>query len=384
MVMLLLAIITCVYWLFVLVDATLGMKKLDKLEDVVEREEQFMNGPLVSIIVAAKNEAADIEGSLRTQLAQTYKNIEWIVVNDRSTDETGTIIDKLSTEDERIKPVHIEILPKGWLGKNHALYQGFHQAKGDYILFTDGDVYFKKDTVSKAMTYFIENSIDHLTLTPNMNVKDFWTKSFVTFFLFGFSYYKRPWKANDDKSKVAIGIGAFNLLSREAYVAIGTHEQIAMRPDDDLMLGVTIKKFGKKQRIVNAISHLEVEWYRSLKEAIVGLEKNTFAGLYYSYIMVLVSISGIFVSQIWPYLALFFTDGITRIFYLTSIVLLFFVYHQTANVMAKGALYYFAVFPISAALFMYCIARATLLIMLRGGIIWRGSFYSIKELKNKS
>ncbi|UTW70657.1 glycosyltransferase family 2 protein [Anaerobacillus sp. HL2] len=75
-----------------------------------------------------------MEASLRTQLAQTYKNIEWIVVNDRSTDETGTIIDKLSMEDERIKPVHIEILPEGWLGKIMRFMKVFLQAKGDYIL----------------------------------------------------------------------------------------------------------------------------------------------------------------------------------------------------------------------------------------------------------
>lgn len=378
--MFVLAFATCLFWLFVLIDATLGMRKLESLEDVQLGSD--LKAPLVSIIVAAKNEAKDIEASIQSQLNQTYQNIEWIVVNDRSTDETGHLIDKLSHNNNRVRVIHITQLPTGWLGKNHALYKGYLASKGEFILFTDGDVYFKENTIEKSLTYMTNKKVDHLTLTPDMNVKPFWAKAFVTFFLFGFSYFKRPWKANDDKSKVAIGIGAFNLLSREAYEAVGTHKSIAMRPDDDLMLGVRIKKVGRKQRIVKGQSHLNVEWYPSLKEAIIGLEKNTFAGLYYSYFMVLFSMTGIFLSQVWPFFALFFTQGTTQILYGISIILLFLVYQQTANVMAKGAIGYFIVFPISALLFMYCIARATVLTMLRGGIVWRGTFYSIKELKN--
>lgn len=358
------------------------MRKLESLEDV--RANTNVDKPLVSIIIAAKNEAKDIEGSIQSQLKQTYNNIEWIIVNDRSTDETGEIVNRLAEIDNRIKVIHINNLPNGWLGKNHALYKGYLASSGDYILFTDGDVYFKEDTVEKSITYFLEKDIDHLTLTPDMNVKPFWTKAFVTFFLFGFSYFKRPWRANNDKSKIAIGIGAFNLLSKKAYEAVGTHKSIAMRPDDDLMLGVSIKRIGGKQRIVKGQMHLDVEWYPSLKEAIIGLEKNTFAGLFYSYFMVFFSLSGIFISQVWPFLALFLTEGVTRFIYAISIFLLFFVYQQTANVMAKGAVFYFIVFPFSALLFMYCIARATFLTVKRGGIMWRGTFYSIKELKNNS
>lgn len=374
-----LAIITCFFWLFIFIDANVGMRKIDRLENVAINHNHKQ--PLVSIIVAAKDEAKKIEESLNSQLKQTYQNIEWLVVNDRSNDETGQIIDDLSRKDSRLKGIHIEALPSGWLGKNHALYQGYLKASGEYLLFTDGDVIFKEDTVAKSISYITDQKIDHLTLTPDMNVKPFWAKAFVTFFLFGFSYFKRPWKANDDKSKVAIGIGAFNLLSKEAYERVGTHKNIAMRPDDDLMLGVMIKKMGRKQRIVRGQSHLDVEWYPSLKEAMIGLEKNTFAGLYYNYFMVLFAISGIFISQVWPFLALFLTEGPIRLLYAVSIILLFFVYKETANIMAKGALLYFTVFPFSALLFIYSIGRSTVLTIFRGGIVWRGTFYSINELK---
>ncbi|WP_307794984.1 glycosyltransferase family 2 protein [Alkalihalobacillus sp. BA299] len=381
--MLFLAIITCFFWFVVLVDATIGMRRLEKLEDV-KMDHYFWNDPpLVSIVVAARNEEKNIGGSLRSQLQQTYKNIEWIVVNDRSSDRTGDLINEIRDEDERIRVIHIEELDEGWLGKNHALFKGYLSSKGEYILFTDADVYFKEDTVEKALFYMRTNNVDHLTLAPNMNVKRFWTKAFVTFFLFGFSYYKRPWKANDDKSKVAIGIGAFNFLKRNAYEEIGTHATIRERPDDDLMLGIQIKNTGKKQRLVSALEYLEVEWYTTLKEALIGLEKNTFAGLDFRYSMVLVAVSGLFISQLFPFLAIILLEGPTRIWYIFSILLLYLVYKQTANMMSKNALRYFFVFPISTMLFIYCIIRATLLTTIRGGIVWRGTFYSLKQLRKR-
>ncbi len=379
--MLYLAIFTFLFWFAVWLDAKIGMRKITKIEDVQENTSLQSRGPLLSVIVAAKDEEKHIEASLLSQFQQTYANIEWIVVNDRSTDQTGSIIDRMAKTEPRMRCIHIEHLSEGWLGKNHALYEGFLQSKGEYILFTDADIIFEKDTVSKAITYFQNQKLDHLTLAPNLKGSSFWTNAFVSFFLFGFGYFKRPWKSNDPKSKSAIGIGAFNLLTRNAYEEIGTHRNIKMRPDDDLMLGRQIKEAGKKQHLALALTHLQVEWYPDLRSALVGLEKNTFAGLFYSYFMVLFAISGLFLSQLFPFIALFVTTGTTQLIFLLSILMLFLAYNQTANKMAKGANIYLTVFPVTVLLFIYSIARATILTLYRGGIIWRGTFYSIKQLK---
>ncbi|MGD6993594.1 glycosyltransferase [Sutcliffiella horikoshii] len=379
--MLYLAIFTFLFWFAVWLDAKIGMSKITKIEDVQENTSLHSRGRLLSVIVAAKDEEKHIEASLVSQFQQTYANIEWIIVNDRSTDGTGTIINRMTKTEPRMKCIHIEHLSEGWLGKNNALYEGYLQSKGEYILFTDADIIFKKDTILKAMTYFQNQKLDHLTLAPNLKGSSFWTNAFVSFFLFGFGYFKRPWKSNDPKSKSAIGIGAFNLLTRNAYEEIGTHRIIKMRPDDDLMLGRQIKEAGKKQHLALALTHLEVEWYPDLRSALVGLEKNTFAGLFYSYFMVLFAISGLFLSQLFPFIALIVTTGTTQLIFLLSILMLFLAYNQTANKMAKGANIYLTVFPITVLLFIYSIARATILTLYRGGIIWRGTFYSIKQLK---
>lgn len=379
--MLYLAIFTLLFWFTVWLDAKLGMRKIAKLEKVQEDVDINKDGPLLSIIVAAKDEKERIEASLLTQFNQTYSNIEWIVVNDRSIDGTGDILDQLVQTESRMKVIHVKQLKEGWLGKNHALYEGFLQSNGEYLLFTDADILFQKDTISKAITYFQLKGLDHLTLAPNLKGSSFWTNAFVSFFLFGFGFFKRPWKANDPESKSAIGIGAFNLLSRTAYVGIGTHKRIKMRPDDDLMLGRQIKQAGKKQNLALALDHLQVEWYPDLRSALVGLEKNTFAGLFYSYFMVLFAISGLFLSQLFPFIALFATTGAAQLTFALSILMLFLAYNETANKMAKGANFYLLVLPVTVLLFIYSIARATILTFYRGGIIWRGTFYHLKQLK---
>lgn len=379
--MIYLAAFTCIFWFVVWVDAAIGMKKITRLEQIPINQKTINHGPLLSIIVAARNEQDHMKGSLQSQFSQSYPHIEWIVVNDRSTDQTGVILDQIAEKEPRMNVIHLSSLPSGWLGKNHALQQGFTASKGELILFTDADIYYEKDTIAKALSYLYQEELDHLTLAPNLKGKGYWTNAFVSFFLFGFSYFKRPWKSNDPKSKTAIGIGAFNLLTREAYLHAGTHEQLKMRPDDDLILGQKVKRAGEKQHLALAQKNLSVEWYPSLKSALIGLEKNTFAGLFYSYLMVLIAITGLFASQIWPYLALFMTDGATRILYAFSILMLFLSYNQTADKMTKGANKYFIALPITAVLFIYSIIRATILTAIRGGIVWRGTFYSLKELK---
>ncbi|WP_257984469.1 glycosyltransferase [Neobacillus cucumis] len=366
-------------WIVFLIDALLGFRNFDSLE----LENSLNSGPLLTVIVAARNEEKHIKDSLLSQLNQTYKNVQWILVNDRSTDTTGLIMEQLAREDSRMKVIHIKELPEGWLGKNHALYKGALQASGQWILFTDADVKYEKEAFAKALHYFERHNLDHLTAAPNLSASRFWLKSFVAFFLFGFSYFKRPWMANNPKSKIGTGIGAFNLVSKKAYESFGTHKKLKMRPDDDLQLGMKMKRAGYRQRIVSALRLLEVEWYGNLKEAFVGLEKNTFAGLNYSMGMVFFSIFGVFVTNVLPFLTIFASNK--------TIVLL-----SIGNIITSGVLYFiiikkmtvfspalFLVLPITALLFIYSIIRASFLTYKRGGIVWRGTTYRLSELREQ-
>ncbi len=372
--------LTLLIWIAATVDAAVGFRTLDSLEETVGTTE----GPLLSVIVAARNEGKHISESMHTQLVQTYKNVEWILVNDRSEDETGKWMERLKEVDPRVEVIHIESLPEGWLGKNYALFRGYQSASGKIMLFTDADVMYSPDAFSKAVGYFEENGLDHLTAAPNLSAKPFWLKAFVAFFLFGFSYYKRPWLANNSRSKTGVGIGAFNMITRSAYEQIGTHEHIRMRPDDDLQLGMKVKRTGLKQRIVTAMTLIEVEWYPGLKEALAGLEKNTFAGLHYRISMVLFSVFGVFVSQVLPFITIFSDNQALALLSLVNLAFLATLYIMVTKRMTRFSPWLFLALPFTATLFIFSIIRASYLTFKRGGIIWRGTKYTLAELrKNK-
>jgi cellulose synthase/poly-beta-1,6-N-acetylglucosamine synthase-like glycosyltransferase len=366
-------------WIVFLFDGLVGLRKIDPLE----KEKDLELGPLLSVVVAARNEEKQIAASILSQLEQTYKNVEWILVNDRSTDTTGTIMEELTKKDSRIRVIHIEQLPEGWLGKNNALYKGTLQASGKWLLFTDADVKYEQQAFAKALHYFERHQLDHLTAAPNLSAKVFWLKTFVAFFLFGFSYFKRPWLANNPKSKIGTGIGAFNLVLKEAYESFGTHEKIKMRPDDDLQLGMKMKKAGYRQRIVTAMHLIEVEWYGSLKEAFIGLEKNTFAGLHYRISMIIFAVLGVFITNVLPFVMIFSGNKMVALLSFGNIVLCGILYVVVIKKLTLFSPLMFLVFPITALLFIYSIIRASFLTFKRGGIVWRGTTYRLSELREK-
>ncbi|MCM3599681.1 glycosyltransferase family 2 protein [Robertmurraya korlensis] len=370
--------ISIVVWILIFIDAKIGLHRIDFLEN----EPASQEGPLVSIIVAARNEEKGIKESLQSQFLQSYGHLEWVLVNDRSTDNTPIIMNEMKSEHENVSVIHITSLPLGWLGKNHAMYVGAKQARGELLLFTDADVIFHKDAIAKAVHYTMKHKLDHLTAAPNLRGQRLWLNSFIAFFMFGFSYFKRPWLANHPRSKVGIGIGAFNLVRKEAYEKLGTHEVIKMRPDDDLMLGKKMKELGFRHRMVTALTLLEVEWYSTLKEALIGLEKNTFAGLHYRISMVMFAIFGVFVSQVLPFFTLFSFEPILIFLSIGNIFLLALIYSMIIKRMTTYSPWMFLLFPFTAMLFIYSIIRASFLTFRRGGIIWRGTKYRLKDLRN--
>jgi glycosyltransferase involved in cell wall biosynthesis len=366
--------------ILVFTDTWKGIKTVLPLSAV----EPIANKEKVSIIVAARNEETSIEMTILSLMGQTHQELEIIVVNDRSTDATGLKVNDLAKQHHQVITIHIDELPGGWLGKNHALFKGYQMATGSYLLFTDADIYFEKDTISKALTYLKEQTVDHITIAPDLQSKGFWLQAFISYFLYGFSVFKRPWTANHDHSKRGgMGIGAFNLIRRDVYEQIGTHEAIKNRPDDDLKLGQSIKQNGYKQRFLSGVNQLWVEWYPSLQEAIKGLEKNTFAGLFYSLTVTVLAVSAIVISHFLPIFTLFSSDRIVQ--WLSALFLLLFLilYGVIIVKMTSYSLWKLAVYPITTAIFLYSTIRAVALTYRNGGIQWRGTFYSLEELRAK-
>ncbi|MBK5273564.1 MAG: glycosyltransferase [Desulfuromonadales bacterium] len=334
----------------------------------------------VSIIVAARNEQRNIREALRSLLALAYPDYELIVINDRSEDATGLILEDLANTHARLRVIHIDSLPAGWLGKNHALWVGSQRATGELLLFTDADIVMEPTVVTRAVACMEQNRLDHLAATPSMRMPTTLLGMFGAAFIIFFSLFTRPWKARDPKSRCHIGIGAFNLLRRTVYRQVGGHETIRLRPDDDVKLGKIIKQAGFRQDVAYAPDFLAVEWYASLGEVIRGLEKNAFSGADYNIPLVLMGVLVHSLCSIWPFAALFVTGGTVRGIYLAVVILILLVVADSARF--HGSRPWYAVgYPLMSILFIYILLRTMLLNLVQGGIRWRGTFYSLKELK---
>jgi glycosyltransferase involved in cell wall biosynthesis len=359
-------------------DLALGNRRVVRLRDVSVGLPAVV--PRVSVIVAARNEARNIRAALATLLHFHYPDYEVIVVDDRSTDATGAILDEVASGNPRLRVVHVDELPAGWLGKNHALWVGSRRATGDLLLFTDADIVMAPSVLARAVVLLQARRLDHLAITPAVQMPGLFLNMFGAAFILFFGLFTRPWKASDPKSRCHIGIGAFNLVRASAYRAVGGHETIRLRPDDDMKLGKILKLGGFRQDVAYGAGLLQVEWYASVGELVRGLEKNAFAGADYRISLVLAGVAFHSVASVWPYAALFVTHGVTRAIYAVVVCLITLVFVDSVR-FHRASGWYAIGFPLTTLLFLFILLRTMLLNLIQGGIRWRGTFYPLRELK---
>lgn len=375
-----------------MLETAIGLRTLPTLRDT--RPVAPEHARPVSIVVAARDEERHIEGAVGTMLAQEYPAFEVVVVNDRSTDGTGAILDRLEErwreESERaareghtrprLRVLHLDERPDGWLGKNHALHRGAAAADGEILLFTDADVMMRHDALSRAVGLLERRGLDHVAVAPRIHVGGPWARMALATFLLLFSAYFKPWRARSPRSRRHIGVGAFNLLRADAYRAIGGHTSIAMRPDDDLRLGHRLKEAGYRQAAAIGRNTVLVEWYPSLRAMAHGLRKNTFAAVGYRMLPILGGTVAAVVFTFWPVIALALTEGMALRLNL-AIVLVAFVHHWDLAATYGQPRWVAFTYPIGGLFILWIVWAATLSTLRTGSIEWRGTRYSLEELR---
>jgi cellulose synthase/poly-beta-1,6-N-acetylglucosamine synthase-like glycosyltransferase len=339
--------------------------------------------PFVSVVVAARDEREAVEAALRSLLEQDYPGrLEVIAVDDRSTDGTGDIMAGLAAgRSGRLRHLRVDGLPEGWLGKNHALWVGAGEAEGGWLLFTDADVRFGPDCVELAVRHAVNEGLDHLALAPELVSRGTALKSFVAAFVLAFEVTQRPWRVSDSDAKESVGVGAFNLVRREAYEGAGTHEAVRMRPDDDLRLGRALKEAGFRQGVAYGTGTVRVEWHRSLAGAVRGLGKSMFPGVDYRLSAALLASLGLFATNVLPFFGVFLARrALTRLLFGADVLVLFAMYARGARRSGTPA-YLAALHPFGASVLIFAMLRSTYKTLVRGGIEWRGTFYPLETLR---
>lgn len=363
--------------LFALTSFHLGIKKVRYLRDIPDQTPA--DPPKVSIIFSALNEAGAIEPALQSLLALDYPRLEIIAIDDRSTDDTGAIMDRLALGRSMLRVIHITDLPEGWLGKNHALHMGAQAATGDYLLFTDADVIFDPRALSRAVSYCEQEHLDHLVVFAEFTVKDHLLASLLLNF-YGLMFTLHPlWKVRTSPN-VYVGMGAFNMVLATSYRQAGGHEPLRLEIIDDIMLGKLMKQQGFRQDVLLGMKAVSVEWYRNAGELMRGLEKNSFAMVEYSVARLVLSTAAGMLVRYWPIVGLFVTSGSTWWLNLGSIVVAL-LFDLDVNRMAQWDKRSFWWWPFSAAIMCFIIWRGVALTIRRRGVNWRGTLYALEDLK---
>ena len=338
--------------------------------------------PEVTVIVAARDEQQAIGQTLHMLLELDYPNLKVIAVNDRSSDQTGLIMDDIADSDERLLVHHVHVLPDGWLGKNYANYCAAERVESPWLLFTDGDVEFQPGTLMETIRYANRKQLDHLAVIPGMKRGSFWENSVVCTFGMLFRILFNPMLIRSRWSKFYVGVGAFNLIRRTSYEAIGTHRRLAMEILDDLKLGKLIKKNRFRQGLLMASDLIQIRWQFGVGGVVRGLEKNGFAFFGYSLGQALIQNIGFLLVFLFPYLAIWIFPWPINSGFAVSVILLQGLF-STVVLREHYGLAMLLFLPITMLIVQYAMWRSIFLTRLRQGVIWRETFYPLDQLRDR-
>lgn len=337
--------------------------------------------PSLSVLVPACNEESTLEPALRSLLESDYPRLEVVVINDRSTDSTGTIADRLAADDPRVEVLHIETLPEGWLGKNHALHRGAKQAQGDWLLFTDADVHFSPSALRRGVGMAQDRAVDLLAVIPNMTGQTHLHNALLSVFATIIFMHLRLGRLADPAHPAAVGVGAFNLVRSDVWRAGAGFEGIPMEVADDMAVGMLVKQASGRIALASTAVHLHCTWYPSIGAMFAGMEKNLFGVAFqWRFTHLLLAMVVAIPMLLAPFAALTTGSSTTAMLGGVALTARYGMAHALSQ---RGTVEWQAVllFPVGQLLLVGLVLRSAAATFRHQGIHWRGTHYSLEALR---
>jgi len=263
------------------------------------------NKSKVSVLIPCRNEENNIVECVESLLIQDYQNLEILLIDDNSTDNTWAQIKNLSEKYPHVSAYKGRPLPNNWTGKNWACHQLSQKAKGEYFLFIDADTKQAKYSISSALKHVEDKNLEFITLVPKRNIfnfTDYLIWIMVSWFIFSWiPFYiakKLPF------SIFAAGFGQFLFFNKEAYLKIGGHKKISNLVLDDFELARSIKSSGFNSDILDGTHLIETKGYTSSIEAVDGHAKAIFATFRYNILLFAFAFFGLILLFYVPWLNL--------------------------------------------------------------------------------
>ena len=361
------------------------------LDIVVEPTPPPSQAPLISVCIPARNEERNIRACVEVMLAQDYPDLEAIVLDDRSTDATPSILADIASRDPRLRPISGSDLPEGWAGKPHALYQASKAARGEWLCFVDADTFVTGEALSACYAKAIETNADMFTIMTFQITGTFWEKVVMPLVMTALSVGFSPRKVNDPKRKDAIANGQFIMIKRSVYDAIGGHESVKDQIVEDKAISEQVKWNGYRLVVADGYAVARTRMYTSLPEMWEGWTKNIYLGLRDQPSLLVLGVFGAFLLliatlflPIWPLLGLlWYLQGggwLAATVIAKSLILwvfLIYVRARVAEAMDISAWYAFTT-PLGAAVFAAMMLTSTWKVLSGKGVTWKGRMYTPK------
>jgi cellulose synthase/poly-beta-1,6-N-acetylglucosamine synthase-like glycosyltransferase len=338
--------------------------------------------PALTVVVPCRDEARGVDAAVRSLLAQDLPDLQVVAVDDRSTDGTGELLDRLAARDARLEVIHVAALPPGWLGKNHACAAGARRARGGWILFTDGDVVFAPGALRRALGAATARRLGHLAVAPTFVAPGFAERAFVTAFAALLAPALRLWELPRAGTRAFFGVGAFNLVRRDAYEAAGGHARIPLEVVDDVKLGLLLRRSGVPQGAA-ASGLVSVRWQHGLAPSVAGLVKNAFAAVEYRLPVALAGAAGLLLLGAGPVvLAAAAPSAAARGVALAALAVSVLHHARWARAQAGARGAEGLLMPACATVLGAVLLGSALAARARGAVLWRGTRYPLDEVRS--